>query len=128
VQYAVDFGQAMFLHRSVGLRSHCTRFIFRTANALTAHALHRFGVSVCAARVSCHREGHDPCVCVAPAYRLEHLSPGRAPWDRACNRWLSPVADAYTSPSVTRSHYQPRLMPSVGGIVHPHGRSSKRTG
>ncbi len=36
VRYAVDFGQAMFLHRSLGLQQHLTRFIFRTANALTA--------------------------------------------------------------------------------------------
>jgi Endonuclease/Exonuclease/phosphatase family len=38
VRYAVDFGQAMFLHRSVGLQQHLTRFIFRTENALTAAA------------------------------------------------------------------------------------------
>ena len=36
VRYAVDFGQAMFLHRSIGLQQHFTRFIFRTENALTA--------------------------------------------------------------------------------------------
>lgn len=38
VRYAVDFGQAMFLHRSIGLQHHFTRFIFRTENALTAAA------------------------------------------------------------------------------------------
>jgi hypothetical protein len=36
VRYAVNFGQAMFLHRSIGLQQHFTRFIFRTENALTA--------------------------------------------------------------------------------------------
>jgi len=36
VQYAVDFGQALFLHRSLGLQRHFTRFIFRTENALSA--------------------------------------------------------------------------------------------
>jgi len=35
VGYAVDFGQAIFLHRSIGLQQHFTRFIFRTENALT---------------------------------------------------------------------------------------------
>jgi len=32
---AVDFGQAIFLHRSILLQHHCKRFIFRTENALS---------------------------------------------------------------------------------------------
>ena len=37
-RYTVDFGQALFLHRSLGLQQHFTRFIFRTENALCAAA------------------------------------------------------------------------------------------
>jgi Endonuclease/Exonuclease/phosphatase family len=36
VTYAVDFGQAMFLHRSILLQHHFKSFIFRTENALSA--------------------------------------------------------------------------------------------
>jgi hypothetical protein len=43
VRYAVDFGQALFLHRSLGLQQHFTRFIFRTENALRAGASEAVG-------------------------------------------------------------------------------------
>jgi endonuclease/exonuclease/phosphatase (EEP) superfamily protein YafD len=43
VRYAVEFGQAMFLHRSLELHQHFTRFIFRTANALTAASSEAIG-------------------------------------------------------------------------------------
>jgi hypothetical protein len=38
VAYAVDFGQAMFVHPSLRLQDHFKRFIFRTENALSAHS------------------------------------------------------------------------------------------
>jgi hypothetical protein len=38
VTYAVDFGQAMFIHPALTLQDHFKRFIFRTENALSTHA------------------------------------------------------------------------------------------
>lgn len=38
ITYAVDFGQAVFVHPSLTLQDHFKRFIFRTENALSAHS------------------------------------------------------------------------------------------